>query len=115
MIHHSRLKTSLMQMKHDAILIREYLNIHSTGKLTHNIIDPVHLRRELIEINKQLPQQLALPENPRINIWNYYKFLTVTPMNHENKLVLMITKTLIDLDSSMTLYKVYNYQYIIKM
>ena len=61
-----------------------------------------------IKISKQLPQQLALPENPRINIWHYYKFLTVTPMNHENKLVLMIKIPLIDLDSSMTLYKVYN-------
>ena len=52
MIHHSRLRTLLKQMKLDTILIREYLNIHSTGKLTPNIIDPVHLRRELIKINK---------------------------------------------------------------
>ena len=74
MIHHSRLRTLLKQMKHDTILIREYLNIHSTGKLTPNIIDPVHLRRELIKINKQLLQQLELPENSRINIWHYNKF-----------------------------------------
>ena len=71
------LRTLLKQMKHDTILIREYLNIHSAGKFTPNIIDPVLLRRELITINKQLPQQLALPENPRINIWHYSKFLTV--------------------------------------
>ena len=105
--HCHRLFRRSYYLLNDTILIKEYLNIHWTGKLTRNIIDPVHLRRELIKINK-LPQQLTLPENPWINIWHYYKFLTVTPMNHENKLGLMIKIPLIDLDSSVTLYKVYN-------
>ena len=63
------------QMQHDMTLITEYLNIHSTGRLNPNIIDPIHLRQELIKINKQLPTQLSLPENARTNIWHYYKFL----------------------------------------
>ena len=41
-------------------------------------------------------------------MWHYYKFLTVTPVSHDNKLVSMIKILLIDLDSSMTLYKIYN-------
>ena len=45
----------MKQMQHDMTLIREYLNIHSTGRLNPNIIDPIHLRWELIIINKQLP------------------------------------------------------------
>ena len=101
-------------MKHDIILIREYLNIHSTGKLTPNIIDCIHPKRELIKINKLLPQQLALPENPRTNIWHYYRFLTATPMNHDNKIILMIKIPLIDLDSGMTLYKIYISPFIIR-
>ena len=32
------------QMQHDMTLMREYLNIHSTGRLNPNIIDPIHLR-----------------------------------------------------------------------
>ena len=52
MTHHSRIRTLLKQMKHDTMLIREYLNIYSKGKLTPNIIDPVHLRKELIQLNK---------------------------------------------------------------
>ena len=98
----------MKQMQHDMTLIREYLNIHTTGRLNPNIIDPIHLRQELIKINKQLPTQLSLPENPRTNIWHYYKFLTVTPISHDNKIILMIRIPLIDLDSSMTLYKIYN-------
>ena len=34
-------------MQHDITLIRKYLNIHSTGKLNPNIIDPIHLRQVL--------------------------------------------------------------------
>ena len=41
-------------------------------------------------------------------MWHYYKFPTLTPMIHSNKLVLMIKIPLIDLDSSMTIYKIYN-------
>ena len=108
MIHHTRIRYLMKQLQHDMTLIREYLNIHSTGRLNPNIIDPIHLRRELININKQLPTQLSLPENPRTNIWHYYKFLTVTPISHDNKIILMIKIPLIDLDSSMTLYKIYN-------
>ena len=68
-------------LQHDMTQIREYLNIHITGRLNPNIIDPIHLSQELININKQLPTQLSLPKNPRTNIWHYYKFLTVTPIN----------------------------------
>ena len=64
MTHHTRIRYLMKQMKHDMTLIREYLNIHSTGRLNPNIIDPIHLRQELIKINKQLPTQLSLPENP---------------------------------------------------
>ena len=50
--------------QHDTILIREHLNIYSTCKLTPNIIDPVHLRRELIKINNfhNKSHYLKIPE-----------------------------------------------------
>ena len=108
MIHQTRIRYFLKQMQHDLTLIGEYLNIHCTGRLNPNIIDPIDLRQELIKINKQLPTQLSLPENPTTNIWHYYKFLTVTPISHVNKIILMFIIPLIDLDSSMTLYKIYN-------
>ena len=90
-------------MQHDITLIREHLNIHNTGKLNPNIINPIYLKQELIKIHKLLPTQLSLPENPRGSMWHYYKFLTVAPMTHSNKLVLMINIPLIDSDSSKTL------------
>ena len=92
----------------DIDLIKEYLNIHSTGKLTPSITDPIHLKQELLKIKNQLPPRLSLPEDPEVNIWHYYRFLSVTPVAHANSLLLMIKIPLIDLDSGMNLFKIYN-------
>ena len=108
LIHHSRVQELIKQLQNDITLIRQCLDVHSTGKLTPVLVDPNHLRMELIKINKQLPTSLSLPEDPTTNIWHYYKFLTVTPIIQDDKLIMMIRIPLIDLDSSMTLFKIYN-------
>ena len=94
-------------MQSDTAQIREYLKIYITGKLTPSITDPVHLRQELLQINKQLPTRLPLPDDPHGNVWHYYRFLTVNPVIHGGKLVIMIMIPLIDLDSVMNVYKIY--------
>ena len=106
--HHSRIRSLLRQMKTDTDQIKAYLNIHITGILTPSITDPLHLRQELLRINKQLPTRLSLPEDPHRYIWCYYGFLTISPVTHGNELVLMIRIPLTDLDSGMNLYKIYN-------
>ena len=78
--HHTRIRMVTRQIADDIELIRSYLSTFTTGKITPQIIDPKHLRQELIKINKQLPPKITLPGNPRTNIWHYYKFLTVTPL-----------------------------------
>ena len=95
-------------MQADTAQIKEYLKIHITGKLTPSITDPVHLMQELLWINKQLPTRLSLSEDPHGNFWHYYRFLTMGPVIHGHKLVLMIKIPLVDLDSIMNLYKIYN-------
>ena len=108
LIHHSRVQELIKELQNDITLIRQYLDVHSTGKLTPVLVDPQHLRKELIKINKWLPTTLLLPEDPTTNIWHYYKFLTVIPLIQEDKLIMMIRIPLIDLGSSMTLFKIYN-------
>ena len=108
LIHHTRIRTITRQMTNDIALIRSYLSTFTTGKLTPQMIDPAHLRQELLKINKQLPPKITLPEDPTINIWHYYRFLTITPMVHGNQLLLMIKIPLLDSDSTMTLYKIHN-------
>ena len=69
LIHHSRIRSLLGQFKTGTTQNKRYLNIHITGKLTPSIIDPMHLRQELLRINKQLPTRLSLPKDPLRNIW----------------------------------------------
>ena len=95
-------------MQTDTAQIKEYLKIHITGKFTPSITDPVHLRLELLWINKQLATGHSLPEDPNGNVWHYYRFLTMNPVIHGGKPILMIRIPLIDLDSVMNLYKIYN-------
>ena len=106
--HHTRIRMVTRQVADDINLIKSYLSTFTTGKLTSQIIDPKHLRHELLKIHKQLPAKITLPENPTSNIWHYYKFLTATPVINGTQLILMIRIPLLDTDSAMTLYKVYN-------
>ena len=108
LIHQPRIRLFLGQMQTDTAQIKEYLKSHIMGKLTPSITNPVHLRQELLQINKQLPARLSLPEDPHEKVLLYYRFLTVNPVFHGGKLVLMIRIPLIDLDSVMNLYKIYN-------
>ena len=63
LIHHSRVQELIKQFQKDITLIRQYLDVHSTGKLTPVLVDLHHLMKELIKINKQLPTSLSLPED----------------------------------------------------
>ena len=108
LIHHAKIRSLLGQIPADTAQIREYLKIHITSKLTPSITNPVCLRQKLLWINKQLPTRLSLPEDPHGNVWHYYRFLTINPVIHGGKLVLMIRILPIDWGSVMNLYKIYN-------
>ena len=95
--HHTRIRMVTRQIADDIESIRSYLSTFTTGKITPQIIDPKHLRQELINIHKQLLPKITLPGNPRTNIWHYYKFLTVTPLIDDSHLILMIRIPLLTL------------------
>ena len=52
--------------------------------------------------------QLTLPEDPNINIWNYYSIMKVTPIIMENFLLVILTIPLADQSLLKNLYKVHN-------
>ena len=106
--HHTRIRMVTRQVADHINLIKSYLPTFTNGKLTPQIIDPKHLRHELLKIHKQLLAKITLPKNPTSNIWHYYKFLTATSVIDGTQLILMIRIPLLDTDSAMTLFKVYN-------
>ena len=73
-----RIRSLLKQINKD---IKEYLNIHSTGKLTPIVTDPIHLKHELLKINKQLPTRLSLPEDPHER---YLRLLQISNCHSSN-------------------------------
>ena len=52
--------------------------------------------------------QLTLPEDPNINIWNYYSIMKVTSIIMENFLLVILTIPLADQSLVMNLYRVPN-------
>ena len=70
----------------------------STVKLNAAMTDPINPQIELANKQKQLTPTLILPEDPTINIWHFYKYLTVTPIVYGDRLMIAIKVSLIDTD-----------------
>ena len=51
---------------------------------------------------------LRLPEDPNINIWNYYTIMKITPVVMDDFLLIILTIPLTDQSLEMDLYKVYS-------
>ena len=52
--------------------------------------------------------RLKLPEDPNLNIWNYYMIMKITPIVMDDFLLILLTIPLTDQSLEMDLYKVYN-------
>ena len=102
LIHSHRLRIAVNNIKEDIKHLVQYLNTLSSGRLNPNIIGPIHLRTELIKIQKVLSPTLAFPENPANNIWHFYKYLTITSVHHYDRLIMLIRILLVDADSIVT-------------
>ena len=108
LIHSHRLRVVVETLKQDVNKFEQYLVMLSLGKLNPALISPKLLINELSTIQKQLPPTISLPEDPNRNIWHYYRFLTVSYMPHEDKIIFLVKIPLIDNDAVLDLYKVYN-------
>jgi len=107
-VHFNRLRTSTETLKSDINKFAQYLTMLNSGKLSPALIDPNHLQKELISIQKQLPPTIILPEDPVQNIWHYYKYLSVNYIPFVDKIIMLVKIPLVDNQSSLNLYKIYN-------
>ena len=74
------------------------------------IIPPDSLWLVLAQAKEDMKRNpwLTLPEDPNINIWNYYSIMKVTPIIMENFLLVILTIPLADHSLVMNLYRVHN-------
>ena len=108
LVHSHRLNIAVNDLVDDVKIVEQYMTMFSSGELNPNLISPEMLTKELVNIQKQLPPSLKLPEDPTQNIWHYYNFLSVSHTTHDNKIIVLIKLPLMDHDSSLDLYRIYN-------
>ena len=108
LIHSHRLNLAVNDLENDIKIVEQYMTMFSSGELNPNLISPEMLIKELVNIQKQLPPSIKLPEDPTQNIWHYYNFLSVSHTTHDDKILILIKLPLIDHDSSLDLYRIYN-------
>ena len=74
------------------------------------IIPPDSLRKVLAQVNEDMKRnpRLQLPEDPNINIWNYYSIMKIAPIVLDDFLLIILTIPLTDQSLEMNLCKIYN-------
>ena len=82
----------------------------SSKQVNPLIIPPDALRGVLAQIKDDMKRnpRLQLPEDPNINIWNYYPIMKITPIVMDDFLLIILTIPLTDQSLEMNLYKIYN-------
>ena len=103
----AQLSLGIMSLQENVNAIYEVL---STRRVNPLIIPPGSLQLVLAQAKEDMKQnpKLSLPEDPNVNIWNYYLIMKVTPIIMENFLLVILTIPLADQSLVMNLYKVHN-------
>ena len=88
----------------------EYLRVLSSRQVNPLIIPPDSLRKVLAQVKEDMKRnpRLQLPEDPNINIWNYYSIMKITPIVMDYFLLIILTIPLTDQSLEMDLHKIYN-------
>ena len=106
----AKLTLGVMSLQRNVNAIYEYLRVLSSKQVNPLIIPPDALRGVLAHIKDDTKRnpRLQLPEDPNINIWNYYPIMKITPIVMDDFLLIILTIPLTDQSLEMNLYKTYN-------
>ena len=106
----AKLTLGVIGLQQNVNAVYEYLRVLSSKQVNPLIIPPDALRRVLAHIKDDMRRnpRLQLPEDPNVNIWNYYPIMKITPIVMDDFLLIILTIPLTDQSLEMNLYKVYN-------
>ena len=106
----SKLTLGVVGLQQNVKAIYEYLRVLSSKQVNPLLIPPDALRGVLAHIKDDMKRnpRLQLPEDPNVNIWNYYPIMKITPIVMDDFLLIILTIPLTDQSLEMNLYKVYN-------
>ena len=100
----------VMSLEQNVNATYEYLRVLSSKQVNPLIIPPDPLRKVLAQVKEDMKRnpRLQLPEDPNINIWNYYSIMKVTSIVMDDFLLIILTIPLTDQSLEMDVYKIYN-------
>ena len=106
----AKLTLRVMDLQQNVEAIYEYLRVLASKQVNPLLIPPDALRGVLAHIKDDMKRNpgLQLPEDPNVNIWNYYPIMKITPIVMDDFLLTILTIPLTDQSLEMNLYKVYN-------
>ena len=109
-INLAKLTLGTMSLEQNVNAIYEYMRVLSSKQLNPLIIPPDVLRKLLAKVKEDMNRnpRLRLPEDPNLNIWNYYTIMKITPIVMDDFLLILLTIPLTDQSLEMDLYKIYN-------
>ena len=104
----AKLTLGVMGLQQNVKAIYEYLRVLSSKQGNPLLIPPDALRGVLAHIKDDMKRnpRLQLPEDPNVNIWNYYPIMKITPIVMDDFLLIILTIPLTDQSLEMNLYKV---------
>ena len=106
----AKLTLGVLGLQQNVKAIYEYLRVLSSKQVNPLLIPPDALRGVLAHIKDDMRRnpRLQLPEDPNVNIWNYYPIMKITLVVMDDFLLIILTIPLTDQSLEMNLYKVYN-------
>ena len=105
-----KLTLGVMSLEQNVNAIYEHLRVLSSRQVNPLIIPPDSLRKVLAQVKEDMKRnpRLQLPEDPNINIWNYYSIMKIMPIVMDDFLLIVLTIPLTDQSLEMDLYKIIN-------
>ena len=106
----AKLTLGIMSLEQNVNAVYEYLRVLSTRQVNPLIIPPDTLQKVLAKVKEDMNRnpRLKLPEDPNLNIWNYYTIMKIIPIVMDDFLLILLTIPLTDQSLEMDLYKIYN-------
>jgi len=84
------------------------LNMLSLGHLSPSVIRPTDLRKLLLDIESKITNKFKFPFDPKNDLWQLYKTLTCATLIKDEKLVVVISIPLLDINGRFEMYSIYN-------
>ena len=88
--------------------LNQQLNAIASGTLPQSIIHPTQLQSILTLVQRQLPSNLRLPEDPLSNTWYYYKNLKSALVVRKKQFLILTSLQLNDIKSQFDIYSIIN-------